>query len=150
MSGRPVVGLVALASLLTMLAASCLEGDDTGGEPTVARFSEINADIFEAKCTFACHSGGEFAAGGFDMQADPYGALVGAPATASECEDGAMMRIAPGEPDASLVYLKIVAKMNGTAAPCGEEMPPGDDQPGLTPDEAERLRSWIEAGAEND
>lgn len=133
---------------LLALATACGEPEPDDG-PAV-RFSDINTEIFEKKCTFACHSGGGFGAGGLDLQTDPLGALVDAAPTSPECSGNATPRVTPGDPEASLLYLKIVARIDGTDPPCGAPMPPSQDQPAVTEEEAERIRVWIEQGATDD
>jgi len=137
-----------LALGLSMLLAGC-GGDSTavgGGAPEVG-FARINEDILLPKCTFACHSGGEFAAGGLDLELDPRGALVEQNATAAVCSGGDARRVVPFEPEESLLYQKIMAKLDGVAAPCGDAMPPGVNEPGLSEEEAELVRIWIQNGA---
>jgi len=132
----------------TLAAAGC--ADDIETVPEGPAFTAVYEGFLQSKCTFACHSGGEFAAGGLDMTADPHGVLVNALPEAPACAGHPMKLIAPGEPEQSLLYLKIMAKIEGTAAPCGDVMPPGADVPALSNDEAEMVRAWIEAGALDD
>jgi hypothetical protein len=65
--------------------------------------------------------------------------LIGVPST--EVPD--MMRIAPGNPDASYLLQKI----SSTTPLDGVRMPP--DQP-LPTNKIEAIRLWIAAGAQND
>lgn len=134
---------------LAVAVTGCSVETAPGGS-TAPKFSTINKEIFEERCTFACHSGGEFAAGGLDMQQDPYGALVEASATAVECKTSTMKRVERGKPDESLLFEKITAKSKGIAPACGEPMPPGADLEPLSDDEVESIRAWIAAGANDD
>ena len=114
------------------------------------RYADIEATIFQPACTFACHSGGEFAAGGLDMQAPPRTSLLEVPAKAKVCADSGWRRVVAGRPEESLLYVKVAAKIEGTEAPCGDTMPAGVDRPALSAEDIERVRAWIEAGALED
>ena len=46
-------------------ALGCAAESTVEGAP--AGFTAIDTDVFQPSCTFACHSGGDFAAGGLDM-----------------------------------------------------------------------------------
>ena len=139
------IGALALSIALVGCASS--PGETAAPQPG---FAKINSEIFEPNCTFACHSGGAFAAGGLDMKADPYRTLVDVRPVASVCKADPMVRVAPGDPDKSLVYVKVVAKVEGKPAPCGDGMPAGVDRAALTADEVDVIRAWIEDGAPDD
>jgi hypothetical protein len=71
-----------------------------------------------------------------------YASLVSAPASSKECAPTGLLRIQPGSPEQSLLYLKI------TTPPCGERMPL--QLGGGVPLEARRIdqiKTWIERGA---
>jgi len=84
------------------------------------------------------------------MSKNLHAVLVGVPATAVECADGATLRVAAGEPDASLLYRKIAARIERRAPSCGESMPRGDARPAVSPADAGLVRAWIAAGARDD
>lgn len=135
-----------LALALALFAAGC--GDDgsgVGGGASSVTFARIDEEILKPRCTFACHSGGEFAAGGLDLEVEPRAALVEQNATAAVCVGGGQ-RVVPFEPEASLLYLKVAAKLESEPAPCGDTMPPGSE-PALPEEQVELIREWIEAGA---
>jgi hypothetical protein len=134
-----------LAILLCASLAAC-GSDEPGDVPT---FAELDQAVLTPRCTAPCHSGGEFAAGGLDLQPDSHAALVDVPATAPACV-GQGKRVVAGDPGASLLYSKVIAKIDGTAPPCGETMPLGADVPALPEEEAEMIRKWIAAGALDD
>jgi hypothetical protein len=136
----------AAIALLVLAGCSSGESDDT----TAATFSALDARVFRPSCTLACHSGGEFAAGGLDLESDGHAALVDQPPSAAVCEGQPFVRVAPGQPQESLLYLKVMAKLDGTLPPCGDVMPPGADKPPVSTEDAEAIRDWIEAGAPND
>ena len=123
------------------------DGSGVGGGASTVTFARIDEEILKPNCTFACHSGGEFAAGGLDLEIEPLAALIEQNATAAVCAGGGQ-RVVPFEPEASLLYLKVVAKLEGDAAPCGDAMPPpGASEPALPEEQVELIREWIEAGA---
>ncbi len=145
---RPASAVSPLVVVAVALSSAC--GDDvgsTGAASAVPSFTRVNAEVLEPSCTFACHSGGEFAAGGLDLQLDPHGALVGRLPAAAVCTGSEIELVRAGDPDASLLYLKIVAKTEGVAAPCGEGMPSGANKPALTSEQVELVRAWIAGGA---
>ena len=60
-----------------------------------------------------------------------------------DCTSTGMMLVVPGDPDNSLLYLKL------TTAPCGDAMPPTGSG-ALPADAIELVRQWILAGAKKD
>jgi len=129
------------------LSIGCYLGGTTDDQG--ATLGSLQRDVFAQRCTTACHSGGANAAGGFDMSGDLHAALVGVPASAPACAGNAP-RVVPGDPDNSLLFIKIAAKLDGGVPPCGDTMPLGPDVPALSANEVERVRRWIAAGAPND
>ena len=112
-------------------------------------FTEIYTQLFpattNARCSF-CHSmrasdvsNGLLAVG--MTQDTAYEALVGKTSTSSKC--GGMELVVPGEPEASLFFLKF-----SETPPCGGRMPNGGA--GVSAAQLEQVRSWIAAGAKND
>jgi hypothetical protein len=72
-----------------------------------------------------------------------YESLVGQPANASSmCAMLGKMRVVPGDPDNSLLFLKLDIN-----APCGQQMPVGGQ---LAAKQIQRVREWIMLGAKND
>jgi hypothetical protein len=139
-----------LALAMALIASGCTISDVDGSVTKAPKFSEIRAQILDKNCTFACHSGGENAAGDLDLEIDPYTALINVAPLAAACSGNALKRIAPGDPDTSLLYVLVTAKMSGADAPCGDPMPSGSDRAPLTAAESEMIRAWIAAGALND
>ena len=133
--------------LSLVLVLGCVPTESHGSVEKAPTFSTIKSQILDPKCTFACHSGGEFAAGGLDLGTDPYGALLDGAITAPVCSQNPMKRVTPGDPDASLLYALVVAKVDGSSAPCGDPMPQGSDRPALSDAESESIRAWIANGA---
>jgi hypothetical protein len=140
---------LALSIAAVAVVAGCGTAAGTGGDPTPS-LSYLRDQVFASRCTGPCHSGGENAAGGLDMSQDLHAALISVPATAAVCAGTTMMRVVPDDPEASLLYAKVVDKIEGAAPPCGETMPLGDDVPALSGEESDLIRRWILAGAPDD
>jgi cytochrome c5 len=69
--------------------------------------------------------------------------LVNKPAAPDRmCAQLGKQRVVPGKPDESLMYLKLDVN-----APCGQQMPPGGQ---LSQKARDRVKAWIEMGAEKD
>jgi len=135
---------------LAIVAVAC-GGSPDESEPAGTTFEAINADVFVPRCTNACHSGGpDIAAGGLDLRDDPGTSLIDHPATASVCKGMGMKRVVPGHPESSLLYLKILSKIDGSEAPCGDGMPSGVQVEPLSSEEAERVRAWIAESSRRD
>jgi hypothetical protein len=109
------------------------QGDGDGDLGCTPELEALRSEIFTPSCALAsCHSSAD-AAGGLDLAtSDLEGELVGA---ASGTCDG-WIRVVPGAPDESLLYLKVAGP-----APCGTLMPAPN---GLPPEQAACIRSWIE------
>ena len=90
----------------------------------------------------SCHGGG-LAGVNFATKEAGWATLVGKPANPMfMCGQLDKQRVVPGEPDNSLLYLKL-----DIDAPCGQQMPPGGS---LSDAQRERVREWIMRGAKND
>ena len=95
---------------------------------------------------------GEFCHGGsglflvLESKAAGYKTLVGFPAGGAECKDTGLLHVLPGQPEKSLLYLKI------TDPPCGQRMPLiyGTTSGRLDAREVDQIREWIERGAPDD
>jgi|GEM_PF-5728552 len=134
-----------------MYTFPCLFGREATHE---ASFTSVYIDIFcHAGCTnFYCHgSSGQW--GDLDLSSSievAYQQLVGHRSGTSipadnrpTCRESDMLRVTPGRPEQSLLYLKVTAQ-----APCGTHMPPAySDLPLLQIAEQEQIRQWILAGA---
>jgi len=133
---RGLVRLLAGAALVC--AAGC--GDGEPSEPIAPMLSVIQAKIFTPNCASfsSCHGGGS-PQEGMSLQAPVAGVLIG---VASQ-EVPTLMRVAPGDPDASYLLQKLERAMPAV----GVRMPP--DQP-LTSNKIEAIRQWIAAGAQVD
>jgi hypothetical protein len=109
------------------------------GTPT---WSNIYQYVFYSCKLDICHGGG---LAGIQMatKQGAYDSLVNVMSDMSRpCAKLGKKRIAPGDPDNSLLYLKLDIN-----APCGQQMPPGGS---LTDEKIARVREWIMLGAKND
>ncbi len=109
-----------------------------GGVPSGPTLAQVQEQVFTPHCAVAeCHDS-QTARSGLVLQAGlAYANLVEVPSR----ERPAVLRVAPGEPDDSYLYLKISAPI----PPEGDRMPQG-----LLPLSADLIglvRAWIEAGA---
>ncbi len=134
---------VAIAA--TLATAGC--GTDAPAGP--ATFTAVYATMFprstKYQCNF-CHGlpSNELSNGKLSMgmdQAAAYAALVAQPSTSAMC--GGMELVVPGDPDRSLLYLKLA----GTP-PCGDPMPLAGAA--LTATQLRTVRTWIVDGAQDD
>lgn len=136
--------------VLLFLAACTDKEDDSATTPTEGAVS-FGVDlrfIFDRNCAYTgCHfppdaEPNEEGQAGMDLTADAaYGAIVNVPSD----EVPTMMRIAPGDPEGSYLYLKLndrQAEVGGT----GTRMP---TELFLSQPEIEKFESWILAGAPN-
>lgn len=128
------------AIALLLLAAGCDDhlfpaASHGGGAPTESGWCGVQ-QVFQAQCV-ACHGSGGIAA--LDLATDPHGALV----SVESSQFPGAVRVVPGDPDASLLYLK----MTGNQGDLGGPMPPTGPVDAAT---ADLVRSWIAAGAPSD
>jgi hypothetical protein len=103
-------------------------------------FSAIFSEIFSTTCAAVfCHNSDELHFNAVTPEI-AYATTVSVVTTSELCGFTGLQRIAPGEPEQSLLYLKL------TDAPCGRKMPLTFSQQ-LDPREIEQIRVWIERGA---
>lgn len=111
-------------------------------KPTVSFASQIQP-IFDTHC-IRCHVTGGFANNsGIPLRligSVSYNLLV----SRSSVQRTDLMLVSPGNPDASLLYLKI----SSSNPPVGRQMP-WDRGTTLTAEEIELVRTWISEGAAN-
>jgi hypothetical protein len=115
---------------------------DTGVD--VPSYAEVNAIFGAAGCTSGyCHGSG---AGQLMLTGDPaldHATLVDAKAAQAAC--GEQTLVLPGDPDASILWLRVrPIALDGEPA-CLSKMPQGSD--GLAEADAELIRQWILGGA---
>jgi len=108
---------------------------DNGDNTTTVTLASLSAEIFTPSCAFAgCHAG-PGAANGLSLEA---GVIAGETIGVESTGYGPILRIAPGDPDNSL----IVQKVRGEA---GSRMPLNGSA--LSAEAIAKLVEWIEAGA---
>jgi hypothetical protein len=116
---------------------------DAGVPPLSPTFAALFDGVFEpASCASPyCHPGAH--PDGFDARA--FGQwLLTAEAEHAPCNEAPRRLVVPGDPAASLLYLKVAPGL----AVCGAKMPNLDAEGiGLPPSQAERVRAWIADGA---
>jgi len=118
-----------------------MTGTITVGEPPPdlqPTLNSIQANIFTPFCT-QCHTG---AVGPLGLALDEgvaYGNLVGV----ASVQIPALLHVNPGKPDSSYVMWKI----EGRTGIVGQPMPPA--LPPLSAEQIQAVRSWIEAGAQD-
>jgi hypothetical protein len=114
-------------------------------EPTDAlSFPDLYEDVFSTGLCGDSKCHGEQTQGGRLDLRDPeaaYEALVGVVAGGPKCIATGMMRVEPSDPEASLLYLKLLHE----SSPCGDVMPPVAIV--MTDEDKEKVRAWIRAGA---
>ena len=141
LSSKGILGVVGV-----MVLASCTAGDgtglDAGGRPLPPTppanndFQQIQATIFTPICT-GCHAGAN-APQGLRLDAgNSYALLV----NVASAEVPGLLRVNPGNPDASY----LVQKIQGNAA-VGARMP-ANGPPYLTQAQIDLVRGWVAAGA---
>lgn len=124
-----------LFGLSLLLLAGCSDiGDPVSTQPAGASFRADVQPIFSSRCAVpGCHIQPSPQAG-CDLSVGPsYANIVGVPAIVF----GPGFRVAPGSPDASVLYRLVNA---GTM--------PAQGGP-LTPKQIETIREWIEDGAQD-
>jgi hypothetical protein len=121
-------------------------GDGDGdGDPTTGDgdFADVHQLLVDQGCTAGyCHGAD---ANGLTMTDAPtaYMNLVGVAATDAVC--GLTQRVVPGEPDQSIMWMRVRPAALDGGMPCAQKMPDGSD--GLTEADAQIIYDWIAAGA---
>jgi hypothetical protein len=131
-------------------SGSIAAGDeDAGAQPGAATgklsfANDIFPRVIRNKCS-ACHNDAP-SFGGLALFPGPemaYGNLVGVPSGTEEdfkCKGSGLMRVQPGDPEKSLMYLKLINP------PCGSRMPPAAFGQ-ATEEQVNLVRQWILDGA---
>ena len=140
---RPIDWALPGLILAALALGGCSGGDGTGLDrppPLEASFSSIQANVFTPTCaTAGCHQGAGAPQGLRLEDAVSYAMLV----NVASSEDPGVLRVAPGNPDASY----LVQKIEGTAS-VGAQMPlNAAPLPQATIDV---IRQWITEGAVDD
>jgi len=132
--GRAISIYLAVCLLAAACGGSSSPTAPSSGPSLTATFSSIQTVVFQQRCV-SCHNGGQAP----DLRAGAaYANLVNAPSA-----ETAMLRVAPGDPEASY----LIHKLEGRAGIVGDRMPRGG--PFLSSADIAVIRSWIQAGAPN-
>ena len=128
-------------------------GAGASAMPGSPKFSAIYQDIIAGTgCNGgpSCHAGTVAGALKMTTPAEAYAALVGVkamgtniPPGGTDCRTTDLLRVAPNDPDHSL----LVQKLEAATPACGTRMPPGGM---LTAPQLAQIRTWITSGAAND
>lgn len=152
-----MVGRVGFVGWLVLLLGGCPDGagpGDAGAQDAGAHdagaglvsFQQDIVPIFQGHC-LDCHFTGAY----LDLTPEHAGDSLFQPPQNTCFENGttvARPRVDPGEPDNSLLWIKI-ADLDFSLE-CGREMPLGQPEGPLlqgAPDEAQRIYDWIVQGA---
>lgn len=131
------------SAALAGLAVSACGGDPTSPAPPpdpAATFARVRTEVFAASCASSgCHAGGHAPLGLALDGAAAWTNLVGVPSAESR-----LLRVAPGDPDASFLVSKI--RVDGEIV--GAAMPP--DAPRLSASQIRLVVDWVRRGAPND
>jgi hypothetical protein len=127
------------------------EGDASGADEVDAAivrmptFSSVYQQVLVPNCALPfCHAGTGDYLELADMEIG-YASLVNAPAQGPGCAETGLKRVDPGNPDASLLVLKV------TTPPCGAKMPRSyGSSMSLDPAAIQQIRDWITLGAKDD
>lgn len=128
-------------------AGAAAGAGQSGGAPGQLSFaSDVYEMVIRARCA-SCHNDAP-SFGGLALfpggAATAYANLVNVPAGAEEsykCRESGLLRVKPGDPEHSLLYLKL------TMPSCGSKMPPGALGGTLSEEQLSLVRQWIEQGA---
>lgn len=114
---------------------------------TRATLPDLQETIFDTTCALSnCHDtdGAPFSGGLNLASGAAFDELVGVPTTNAVAAAAGMLRVDPGNPDASFLMTKIT--LPGAVDPeSGSRMPLGQEP--LTDEQIERIRAWILRGA---
>jgi hypothetical protein len=107
------------------------------------KLSSIQRRIFDENCNApSCHGSGRKSDLSLVM-GNSYGQLVGVASLADKKNLPSFLRVKPGNPDSSILFIKVCAPDTNQ----GEVMPKGSDK--LTQGNIDAIRQWILNGAPN-
>lgn len=122
--------------------------DLDAGEPAptyAPTLAAIHREILRPSCAWIfCHGGDDLLVNLRTPELS-YETMVNQPAEGADCRDMGLIRVVPGDPESSLLYVKI------TEPTCGDRMPLHPDYNGMLAEaEIAQIREWIELGAPAD
>lgn len=121
--------------------AGAIRGQITPNAAAAPTLAQLQSSIFTPVCS-GCHNGSGGALPG-SMNLTSAAASFAALVNVASVQQGAVLRVAPSNPDASY----LVRKLEGASGITGSRMPLGGpflDQPTI-----DQVRAWISAGAQN-
>ena len=162
-----------LAAVFALSASAvCSFGCGSGTTPSANSFTKIYTQTIQQKCSNDfCHYYGvdiRFSALDLSSKVRAYWSLVGLPCMGPNCQQSGM-RVLPGQPEASVMYIKVLDPLPTGMNRCGTEMPAdttnystnlGDPSnlaqtstvtpgPALPTEEQTRIHDWIQEGAQD-
>jgi hypothetical protein len=168
-----VLGAVFALSASAVLSFGC----NSGASPPANSFTEVYTKTIQPKCSndYCHYNGASLPFSGLDLssQEHAYSSLVGVPCTSNNCSQRGM-RVVRGDPDKSVLYLKLPDELPAGTLRCGPQMPadmtafrtngisvltfdgcPDAAQPAtdcrsatLPAEEQQRVFNWIKEGAQ--
>jgi hypothetical protein len=160
---KSALGAVCALSIVGVLSSGCSALDEiTGGGTTPSgphSFTQVYTEVIQPTCTSSfCHYNGvgiRYSALDLSSRVYAYWSLVGQPCAGPSCSENGT-RVIPGNPGASIMYLKV----SETMPPCGSQMPADPDAltaqgtsvfsgTALPDDQQQLIYDWIQAGALN-
>lgn len=148
MTSRALASRLITGAALLFLSGCAGACPETGGTPTpsvgnVPSFQAIQTQIFNQSCvTGGCHN----LAGANNLtlvEGLAYRQIVGVTPTNDAARQAGLLRVTPGNPGKSLLFIKI--SQDPPPAGMGSHMPLSG--PSLSPTQIEMVRQWIAAGA---
>jgi hypothetical protein len=156
-----------LATIFALSASAVLSlGCGSGTTPSANSFTEVYTKTIQPKCSNDfCHYNGvdiRFSALDLSSKVRAWWSLVDVPCMAICRQTG--MRVLPGQPEASVMYLKLLDQdqLPAGTSRCGIEMPADKTNyftngtsdltfsgPPLDPNELLRIQNWIQEGAQD-
>lgn len=108
----------------------------------IVTLADVQSRVFTPNCLTAfCHTSTALAGGLVLEDGASYAALVNVPAVNFDASNNGLVRVKPGDPDASFLYIKLTAP----TLPQGSRMPMG--QAPLSNESIALVRTWIAQGA---
>jgi hypothetical protein len=150
-----------LAAIFALSASAVFSfGCGAGASPSANSFTEVYTKTIQPSCSnnFCHYNLVDYRYGQLDLSSKvrAYWSLVDLPCMGFKCL-GTGMRVLPGQPDSSIMYQKLSAP-----SPCGTQMPADTTNystngtsdltfsgPGLQDEDKQRIREWIQEGAQD-
>ena len=165
-----------LATIIALSASAVLSfGCGSGAPPSANSFTEVYTKTIQPRCSndFCHYNGVDIRFGALDQSSKvrAYWSLVDLPCMGFKCL-GTGMRVLPGQPEASVMYQKLLDQLPAGIARCGKQMPadrtgystngtsdltffrcdagapPNCRDATLPAEESQRIFDWIKEGAQ--